>query len=76
MEWLVYLGFGILILGGIGFLIAAFKQSLIWGLGCLLFAPIALIFLFVHWSEARNPFFLQLLGFGILFVASMPGGAT
>lgn len=76
MEWLVYLGFGILIIGGIGFLIAAFKQSLIWGLGCLFISPISIVFLVLHWSEAKNPFFLQLVGLGLLFVAAMSGGAT
>lgn len=76
MELFVYLGFGILIIGSIGFLIAAFKQSLLWGLGCLFLSPISIVFLILHWSEAKNPFFLQLVGLGILFVAGMSGGAA
>lgn len=69
MEFLAWLGIGVLFIGGIGFLIAAFKQSILWGLGCLLFSPIALVFLVLYWSEAKNPFFLQLAGVGLVFLA-------
>jgi len=69
MEMLAYIGFGIAIIGGLGLLIAAFKESVMWGLGCLLFSPVSLIFLLLHWSEAKNPFFLQLAGVGLMFMA-------
>src|SRR5690554_1847112 len=35
------------------------------GLGCILLSPVSLIFLILHWSDAKNPFFLQLVGVGI-----------
>lgn len=73
MEFLVFVGIIIFIIGGIGFLIAAFKQSILWGLGCILLAPISLVFLFLHWPEAKNPFFLQLVGLGILLLAASSG---
>lgn len=44
MEVLVYLGLLVFIIGGIGTLIAAFKTSILWGLGCLLIAPVSLLF--------------------------------
>ena len=62
-----YIGIVVCIIGGIGLLIAAFKKSILWGIGCLLFAPVSLIFLIAHWSEAKNPFFLQLLGVVLMF---------
>ena len=68
---LVYLGLIIIIIGGIGFLIAAFKKSLLWGLGCFFLAPVSLIFLIMHWQDAKNPFFLQLVGLGITLVGMM-----
>ncbi|OTG64682.1 hypothetical protein B9T28_10785 [Acinetobacter silvestris] len=68
---LVYLGFMVLIIGSIGFLIAAFKNSILWGLGCLLLSPVSIIFLILHWSDAKNPFFLQLIGIGIVFIGSL-----
>ncbi|OTG84032.1 hypothetical protein [Acinetobacter sp. ANC 4648] len=68
---LIYLGLAIIIIGGIGFLIAAFKTSILWGLGCLLFYPISIVFLIFHWNDAKNPFFLQLVGLGIVFLGSI-----
>lgn len=69
--FLVYIGLAIFIIGGIGMLIAAFKESILWGLGCLLLAPISLVFLILHWDKAKNPFLLQLFGIGIIFLGSM-----
>ena len=65
-----YLGIALLILGGIGALMVAFKTSILWGLGCLLIAPVSLIFLILHWDVAKNPFFLQLIGLALAFVGS------
>lgn len=71
MGALMYLGLAVFVIGGIGTLIAAFKTSVLWGLGCLLIAPVSLIFLFLHWNVAKNPFFLQLAGFAIMLLGSL-----
>lgn len=68
---LIYIGIAIIIIGGIGFLIAAFKNSILWGLGCLILSPISIVFLILHWQEAKNPFFLQLIGVAVVFAGSM-----
>ena len=68
MEALAYLGVILFIIGGIGTLIAAFKTSILWGLGCLFIAPVSLVFLVLHWDVAKNPFFLQLAGVALLFL--------
>lgn len=70
METLFYIGIIVFVIGGIGTLIAAFKTSILWGLGTLLVAPISLLFLIMHWDDAKNPFFLQLAGLGAAFIAS------
>lgn len=70
METLFYVGLAICIIGGIGTLVAAFKTSILWGLGCLFIAPVSLFFLIVHWGNAKNPFFLQLAGVALMFVAA------
>jgi hypothetical protein len=67
----MYLGFAVILIGAIGFLIAAFKNSILWGLGCLLFSPISIVFLILYWQDAKNPFFLQLIGILIVFLGSM-----
>ena len=66
----VYIGIGLIIFGGIGTLIAAFKTSLLWGLGCLIIAPVSLLFLFMHWDVAKNPFFLQVPGLALAFIGA------
>ncbi|MDY0223293.1 MAG: hypothetical protein RBR67_19375 [Desulfobacterium sp.] len=70
MGILVYLGLFIFVAGGIGTLIVAFKTSVWWGLGCLFIAPVSLLFLFMNWSLAKKPFFLQLAGAGIMLLGS------
>lgn len=59
-----------LVIGGIGTLIAAFSTGIWWGLGCLLISPVSLVFLILHWDVAKNPFFLQVVG----LVAMLLGG--
>ena len=70
LQALLYPGLVVFVIGGLGTLIASFKTSFLWGLGCLLLAPVSLIFLIVHWDVAKNPFFLQLFGLAIMLAAS------
>lgn len=72
----MYLGLVVVIVGAIGFYIAAFKESVLWGLGCLIFAPISIVFLIMHWGNAKNPFFLQLVGLAITFVGALGAGVS
>ena len=65
-----YIGIVLFVFGAIGTLIASFRTSILWGLGCLLLAPVSLLFLILHWDVAKNPFFLQLIGLALLFVGS------
>jgi len=70
MTLFFYIGGGMMVVGAIGLLIAAFRTSFLWGLGCLLIPLVSLIFLFVHWSEAKNPFFLYLAGMALLAIGA------
>ncbi|PLW68986.1 hypothetical protein [Pseudohalioglobus lutimaris] len=70
MEALSIVGLILFIVGGLGLLIAAFKTSILWGVGIIVIAPSALIYTVLHWGEAKNPFLLQLLGFVILFAST------
>ena len=55
-------------------LVRAFSESIVWGLGCLFLPLVSLFFLIVHWRQAKDPFFLQLLGIGVIFGAALLGG--
>lgn len=63
----------VIVIGAIWMLIQAFSESVLWGLGCLFLAPVQLAFLIVHWRKAKDPFFLQLMGVGAIFVAAFLG---
>lgn len=69
MGALFYLGLAVFVIGGIGTLIASFKVSFLWGLACFI-PPVSLIFLILHWDVAKNPFFLQLTGFVLMFLGA------
>ncbi len=61
---LILLGLGVLtaFIGGILMLVAAFRQSIVWGL-VTLFVPFGnLVFLVVHWAKARTGFLTSLAG--------------
>jgi hypothetical protein len=77
IEIILYTGLGIFIIGGIGLLIAAFRTHMLWGLSVLLIAPVAIIYLIIHWQDAKGPFKLQVFGLLIIVAfAYMNGGIT
>jgi hypothetical protein len=68
---LVMIGLIIFVIGGIWFLVESFRESIWWGLGCLLISPVQVIFLFVHWSVAGKPFGMQMLGLVCLLIGGV-----
>ena len=65
-EIVFYVGLGIFVIGGVGLLIAAFRTSILWGLAVLFIAPAAIIYLILHWQDAKSPFKIQVFGFLIV----------
>ncbi len=63
-----------IVAGGFWMLVRAFSESILWGLGCLFLPLVSLFFLIVHWRQAKDPFFLQLMGIGVIFGAAFLGG--
>jgi hypothetical protein len=66
---LIVVGMIMLIIGGVWFLVAAFRESVLWGLACLFVPIVQLFFLIVHWPEAKRPFLFQLLAIVLVIVA-------
>ena len=63
---LIVVGILAALVGGTMMLVAAFRQSVWWGLAYL-FVPLAsLVFLFIHWAEARKGFWINLAGVALL----------
>lgn len=76
--WLMLLGGLLGLVSSLWMLVAAFNESLVWGL-CVLLVPFAaLVFLIARWSAARNPFLLSLFAVGLMFggVALASGNMT
>lgn len=63
------------LIGGIWFLVVAFRQSIWWGLGSIFIPFVSLIFLIIHWGDAKKPFFVSLLGAVIIVAVAilLPG---
>ncbi len=62
-------GLIISLIGGIWFLVVAFRESILWGLGCIFIPFVSLFFLIIHWKDASKPFFVSLLGNGIILAS-------
>ena len=73
LLYLVNIGYGVTLAGVIIFVATAFRQSILWGLGCLFFPPIAIIFLSIYWQEAKIPFFMWLVGIGLILISIILG---
>ena len=73
---LVVAGLLVAVVGGIMIMVKAFQTSLAWGLLCLLVPITILVFIFMHWPEARKGFLISLGGAGILILAGVLGAVT
>jgi hypothetical protein len=71
---LLIIGLLIFIVGGIAFLVVAFRTSVIWGLGCIFIAPVQILYLFLHWNDAKKPFLIQVIGGVIMLVSGYMQG--
>lgn len=70
------LGALVILVGGIWFIVEAFRENLLWGLGVLFLPILPLVFLILHWRRAKDPFVLQLYGIGIILIAHWVFGAA
>ena len=71
---LLILGFILAAVGGIWLLVEQFKESVLWGLGSLFVPFVALVFVIMHWSVSKKPFFIQLAGIGLIILGVLLSG--
>ena len=67
---LVIVGLVLVAIGVLAFVFAAFRESLLWGLGVLFIPPLALVFLLVHWRVAKHGFLIKLWGLALIVLGS------
>lgn len=68
---LLVLGLAISLVAGIWLLVVAFRESVWWGLGSLLLSPVALVFVILHWQQAKKPFLINLGGLALVIVGAL-----
>jgi hypothetical protein len=76
---LLITGIIVLLTGSIGFLIVAFRENILWGLGCMFLPFVSFIFLWLHWRSVSKLFFISMSGITLLFLSTMSlpaGGAV
>ena len=73
-QLMLILGLIVFVIGGFWFLVVTFQKSVLWGIACLLLPIVPLIFLFVHWQEAKRPFLMQMAGFVLVLIGAFLGG--
>ncbi len=73
---MILIGVGgiIALVGSIMFLIVAFKESILWGLGCIFVPFVSLVFLIMHWSVAKKPFLVSLCALPFYIIGILMGG--
>jgi hypothetical protein len=65
------LGIVLLVVGGLMLLWAAFSESIVWGLACLVIPFVSILFVVTHWQAAKRGFLVHILG----WVVFLLGGA-
>lgn len=67
----VLIGLAISLFYGVILLIQAFNKSILWGLGSILLPFVSIIFVIVHWEDAKSPFLKSLLAIPFFIVGSL-----
>lgn len=74
MGAILLLGGGLLMLvGGILIAVAAFRESVLWGLACLFIPFAALIFVITHFEEAKGGLMFYVAGIGAAVLGAVMG---
>lgn len=73
---LIVIGGIVSAVGGIWFLVVAFRESVLWGLGVWFVPFVNIIFLVMFWSDAAKPFGISLLGVILIFIGVFVGASA
>lgn len=64
------IGLVVAFIGGIWLIVAAFQESVVWGLLTLFIGPAGLIFAIMHWDKGGKPLMLNIGGLVLLFAGA------
>jgi hypothetical protein len=69
-------GYGLIFIGSLLVLIAAFKESVLWGLGSILIPFVGLFFIITHWEQSKGGVLFEVAGVACLVLGILTGGHT
>jgi cytochrome c oxidase subunit IV len=74
---LILLGLLLFVLGYLGVIIDGFRSHILWGLAlifCTAFGGIIyLVFVILHWRDAKDPFITSIIGLFLIFLGRVIG---
>jgi hypothetical protein len=65
---LLIAGYLFIVVGVIAILIEAFRESVLWGVACLLLPVVTFFFVIVHWRVAKTGFMIQFFGLALVII--------
>ncbi len=69
LGWAVLvIGWIVTFLGSLWIIVLGWQRSIVWGIGCFLFPVVQLVYVGLHWKEAKDGFFMILAGFALLIL--------
>ncbi|MCW8133817.1 MAG: hypothetical protein KIS92_25950 [Planctomycetota bacterium] len=75
MGGILVLAGGVLcLIGGLLIAIAAFKESVLWGIGCLIIPIVGLIFVITHFEESKGGLMAYVAGIIAVVAGTVMGG--
>jgi len=69
----LWLGYALCFLGGLWIVVLAWQKGILWGVGCLVFPFLQLIYVALNWKEAKSAFFVQVAGFVAFSISGAVG---
>ena len=70
-SYCLLLGFALVVIGWLWFVVRAYRTQRVWGVGCFFFPPAGIIFAAKHFSRVRWP--LGIMGNGLILMAATFG---
>ena len=67
----LWLGYGLTFIGGLWIIVLAWQKGILWGVGCLLFPFLQLLYVGLNWRETKSAFLVLLAGFVALIVSAV-----
>ena len=67
------LGYALCLIGGLWIIVLGWQKGVVWGIGCLVFPVLQLVYVALNWKQTKSAFFLLLAGFVAFFLSAALG---